>query len=124
MNDLFFNFLGWDKDFYNFSRSTKDLYPYEIVKQEDGCTIVFNALGISKENVKIDFDKSRGTDYLLISGENKNKVTNKNYSINARFIVDTNEIKDINWYVQDGLLYIEITYKRPEKPQIKINYKE
>lgn len=124
MKNYLFNFLDWDGDFYSFSRPTKDMYPYEIVRKDDKCTIVFNALGIPQENISIDFDKSRGTDYLVINGENKNKVTNKTYSIKARFIIDTNEIKDIEWSLKDGLLYVEITYKKPEKPQIEIKYKK
>lgn len=124
MSNLFFNFLDWDKDFYSFNRSTKDMYPYEIIRKDDECTIVFNALGISKDNIKVDFDKSRGTDYLVISGEEKNEVTNKNYSVNGRFSIDVNEIKSIEWKVQDGLLYVYIYFKQAEKPKIDIKYKK
>ena len=124
MGDLFFNFLDWDKDFYFFSRSTKDMYPYEIIRKEKECIIVFNALGISKENIKVNIDKVRGTDYLVISGEEKNEVTNKPYSVNGRFAVDANEIENIEWYVKDGLLYVYVYFKQPEKPQINIKYKE
>lgn len=124
MNDFLFNFLDWDNDFYRFSRSTKDMHPYDIVRNGDKCTIVFNVLGIPKESLTVDFDKSRGTDYLVITGENKNEVTEKMYSVDARFAIDTNEIKEIKWTVKDGLLYVNITYKTPEKPQIPINYEE
>lgn len=124
MSNLLFNFLDWDKDFYSFNRSTKDMYPYEIIRKDDECTIVFNALGISKDNIKVDFDKSRGTDYLVISGEEKNEVTNKNYSVNGRFSIDVNEIKSIEWKVQDGLLYVYIYFKQAEKPKIDIKYKK
>lgn len=100
------------------------MYPYEIIRKDDECTIVFNALGISKDNIKVDFDKSRGTDYLVISGEEKNEVTNKNYSVNGRFSIDVNEIKSIEWKVQDGLLYVYIYFKQAEKPKIDIKYKK
>lgn len=124
MDKFLVNFLDWDRDFYSFNRSTKDMYPYEIVRDEEKSTILFNALGISKDNIKINFDKSRGTDYLVISGEQKNEVINKTYSVNGRFIIDANEIKDINWKVQDGLLYVNVYFKQPEKPQINIKYKD
>ena len=39
-------------------------------------TIVFNALGISKDNISIYFDKNRGSDYLVISGEQKKCLRN------------------------------------------------
>lgn len=124
MSNLFFNFLDWDRDYYSFSRSTKDMYPYEIIRKGDECIIVFNSLGISKDNIKVDFDKSRGTDYLVISGEEKNEVTNKNYSVNGRFSIDVNEIKNIEWKVQDGLLYVHIYFKQAEKPKVDIQYKK
>lgn len=124
MSNFLFNLLDWDRDFYSFNRNIKDLYPYEIVKKENQSTIVFNALGISKNNIKVTFDKIKGTDYLVISGEQKNEVTNKTYSVNGRFSIDANEIKNIDWKVQDGLLYVNVYFKQAEKPQIDIKYKE
>lgn len=124
MESLFFNFMDWDKDFYSFNRSTKDMYPYEIVRKENKNIIVFNALGLPKECIKVDFDKNRGTDYLVISGETKNEVTNKTYSVNGRFSIDSNQIKDIEWYVKDGLLYVEVSFKQPEKPKINIKCRD
>lgn len=120
MKDFLFNFLDWDRDFYAFNRPTKDMYPYEIVRKDNKCTIVFNIVGISKENISVSFDKARTIDYLVISGENKNEITGKNYSVNARFVIDSNEVKEIEWYVQDGLLYVNILYRIPEKPKIEI----
>lgn len=123
MGNFLLNFLDWDRDFYNFSRSIKDMHPYEVIRKENQCTIVFNALGISKDNIDVSFDKSRGTDFLLISGEQKNDVTDKNYSVNARFSVDVNEIDNVEWHVQDGLLYVIIQFKQAEKPQVPVRYK-
>lgn len=123
MSNFLFNFLDWDRDFYSFQRSTKDMYPYEIVRKDDECIIVFNALGISKDNIKVTFDKYRSADYLVISGEEKNEVTDKTYSVNGRFSVDVNEIKNIEWKLQDGLLYVYVHFKQAEKPKIDIKYK-
>lgn len=124
MSNLFFNFLDWDKDFYSFTRSTKDMYPYEIIRKEKECTIVFNALGISKDNIQVTTDKVRGAEYIVISGEEKNDVTGKSYSVNGRFSVDASEINSIEWNVKDGLLYVHVYFKQAEKPQINIKYKE
>ena len=100
------------------------MYPYEIVRKDKECVIVFNALGISKDNISVDFDKYRNTDYLVISGEEKNEVTNKTYSVNGRFSVDANKIKNIEWKVQDGLLYVHVYFKQAERPKIDITYKK
>lgn len=120
MSNFLFNFLDWDRDFYSFSRNIKDMYPYEIIRKDNCATIVFNALGLSKDNIKVSTDKTRGTDYLVISGEQKNAVTGKTYSVNGRFLIDANEIKNIEWKVQDGLLYVYVHFKQAEKPQIEI----
>lgn len=124
MGNFLFNFIDWDRDFYSFSRGVKDMYPYEIVRRDNQSTIVFNALGISKDNCKVTFDKIKGTDYLVISGEQKNEVTGKTYSVNGRFSVDFNEIQSVDWKVKDGLLYVNVYFKKPEKPKIDIEYKE
>jgi HSP20 family molecular chaperone IbpA len=124
MGSFLFNFLDWDKDFYSFNRSIKDCYPYEIVRKESQSIIVFNALGLGKDNVTVTIDKLKGTEYLLISGEQKNEITNKTYSVNGRFVVDSSSIKGIDWKVQDGLLYVYVNFKQAEKPQISIKYKD
>lgn len=120
MSNFLFNFLDWDRDFYSFTRNIKDMYPYEIIRKDNCATIVFNALGLSKDNIKVNTDKTRGTDYIVISGEQKNAVTGKTYSVNGRFLIDANEIKNIEWKVQDGLLYVYVHFKQAEKPQIEI----
>jgi hypothetical protein len=61
-----------------------------------------------------------GVVHLVISGEQKNAVTGKTYSVNGRFLIDANEIKNIEWKVQDGLLYVYVHFKQAEKPQIEI----
>lgn len=124
MDNFLFNFLDWDRDYYSFHRNIKDMYPYEIVRKDNQSIIVFNALGLSKDNIKVTFDKVRGTDYLLINGEQKNEVTNKTYSVNGRFLIDVNEVKNIDWKVKDGLLYVNVYFKESEKPKIEIQYKE
>lgn len=124
MTNFLFNFLDFDSDFYNFQRSIKDMKPYEVVKTNDKSTVVFNVLGLSKENISVTVEKQRGTDYLVISGEQKNEITNKTYSVNGRFIIDVNEVKNIEWRVKDGLLYIDVYFKQPEKPLINIKYRE
>ena len=38
--------------------------------------------------------------------------------------INADEIKGIEWYVKDGLVIVEIEFKKPEKPKIEIKYKE
>jgi len=116
--------FDFDKEFYNFTRPIRDMQPYEIVRQENKAIIVHNVLGISKDDISVTVEKVRNADYLIISGDTKNEITNKTYSVNSRFSINADEIKGIEWYVKDGLVIVEIEFKKPEKPKIEIKYKE
>lgn len=113
LNDFLADF---DKDFYRFNRPTKDMKPYRIVENNNKVYIVINAVGIKKEDIKITLEKLNGVNYLVVNGESKNEVLNTSYSINLRFIINPESIENIEWYVQNGLLYIECFTK-----QVKTN---
>lgn len=121
---MFLSLFDFDRDFYRFSRNLKDMYPYEIIKKDSSSIIVHNVVGMSKDDIKINVEKENKADYLVISGESKNGVTNRTYSVSSRFKIDGDEVRDIDWYVQDGLLYIEVHFKEVQKPNININYKD
>lgn len=117
------NMLDWDAPSYTYTRATQDSKPWQMVKEDKKTTIVFNALGIKKEDIKIDVIQEGHSEYLTISGETKNEQLNKTYSVNGRFGIDSAEIDNISWDVKDGLLNIEIAFKEPTKPKVKINCK-
>lgn len=118
--------LDFDKEFYRFTRNLKDMYPYEIVKKDNRATVIHNVVGLSKDDIKISLEKEGKIDYLVISGEKKNEITDKIYKVDSRFAINIDEIAEegIEWEVKDGLLYVYITFKKPEKPSIKIKYKK
>jgi len=122
---MLFN-LDFDKEFYRFTRNLKDMYPYEIVKKDNRATIIHNVVGLSKDDIKISLEREGKIDYLVISGEKKNEITDKIYKVDSRFTINVDEITEegIEWEVKDGLLYVYITFKKPEKSSIKIKYKK
>lgn len=126
-NDLerIFNLLDWQAGSYSYTRPILDSKPYQIIKDKDGkkSTIVFNALGIPKDDIKISVERQKGQDYLTISGETKNELSNKTYNVSGQFVIDSNEVSEIDWDCKDGLLTVEIKFKEPEKSKIKINQK-
>ena len=117
--------LDFDKEFYRFTRNLKDMYPYEIVRKDNQAIIIHNVVGLSKDDIKISLEKDK-VNYLVISGEKKNEITDKIYKVDSRFTINLDEIAEegIEWEVKDGLLYVYITFKELEKPNIKIKYKE
>ena len=119
--DLFF-----DRPFYRFQRELKDMYPYEVVKKDNQVILVHNVVGLGKNDINIKLERDERYDYLVISGEKKNEITNKIDKVDSRFKINLKQLdKDgIEWKVEDGLLYIYITYQKPKQPEITIRYKE
>lgn len=122
---MFLDFdLYFDRPFYRFQRNLKDIYPYEIVKEDGQSIIVHNVVGLGKEDINIKLERDGEYDYLVISGEKKNEITNKIYKVDSRFVINLKRLdkKGIEWEVKDGLLYVYINYKKPE--EVPIRYKE
>lgn len=123
MNEIMRFFLDWDAPSYKFTRETMDNKPYKIVKKENEYLIIFNALGIKKEDISVNVEREHGMDYLSISGETKNETMNKTYSVSGRFSIDGETIKNIEWTTNDGLLEIAVFLKKPEPSKIDIKMK-
>lgn len=119
--DLFF-----DRPFYRFQRELKDMYPYEVVKKDNQVILVHNVVGLGRNDINIKLERDERYDYLVISGEKKNEITNKIDKVDSRFKINLKQLdKDgIEWKAEDGLLYIYITYQKPKQPEINIRYKE
>lgn len=124
---MLFDFdLYFDRPFYRFQRELKDIYPYEVIKKDNQIILVHNVVGLGKNDINIKLERDERYDYLVISGEKKNEITNKIDKVDSRFKINLKQLdKDgIEWRVEDGLLYIYITYQKPKQPEINIRYKE
>jgi HSP20 family molecular chaperone IbpA len=124
---LLFDFdLYFDRPFYRFQRELKDIYPYEVIKKDNQIILVHNVVGLGKNDISIKLERDERYDYLVISGEKKNEITNKIDKVDSRFKINLKQLdKDgIEWRVEDGLLYIYITYQKPKQSEINIRYKE
>ena len=121
--------FDFDRDFYRFTRNLKDMYPYEIIRRDNESNeviVVHNVVGLSKDDIKISVDRDNEYDYLVIAGERKNEVTDKIYKVDSRFIINLDDIDSngVEYKVEDGLLYIYIKFKTPEKPNINVKYRQ
>lgn len=124
---MLFDFdLYFDRPFYRFQRELKDIYPYEVVRKDNQIILVHNVVGLGKNDINIKLERDERYDYLVISGEKKNEITNKIDKVDSRFKINLKQLdKDgIEWRVEDGLLYIYITYQKPKQSEINIRYKE
>lgn len=118
-----FNFLSWEPANYHFSRNVFDMRPYQLIRDDKKTTIVFNALGMKPDDIKIDVHRDGNKDFLSIRGETKLDIAEKTYSINADFYVNQDEINYISWNAENGLLFIDIYWKEATPSSIKINRK-
>lgn len=116
--------FDFDRNFYRFTRNLKDMYPYEIIRNDNKATIVHNVVGLSKDHIKVSCEREGYYDYLVIAGDHKNEITQKVYSVDSRFVIDIDSIENVQWEVKDGLLYIDVIFKKPEKPNLQISYKQ
>lgn len=121
---IFDNLLGWDKSYYAFNRPIKDLFPYKEKHLKDKDVLVFNVVGLSKDDISVKVEKEGQINYLNINGEKTDKMTEEPYNIKARFSIDTDKIANITYKVENGLLYVNLFYKEPKKSNIEINYEK
>lgn len=121
LNDILFNPFIWDREFYKFNRFEKDMNPYSIHAKENGFTLVHNVVGIDKKDLDVSIKEIKNERYLIISGNTKVEETNNEYSVNSKFRLDINKnIKEIKSKLDNGLLYIYITYDKVEDKSQKI----
>jgi len=120
--NFMFEPFDWDKKGYRFNRDEKDMSPYSIIKTKDSMTIVHNILGIDKKDIKLTRKIENGDSFICIEGKTIDSITKKEYSINSRFKIDANiyDLAEIKSIAQNGLLYIEIKNKKPEKVEERI----
>ena len=116
LDDLF----DFDRKFYTFVRPEKDMMPYTIINKENQTTLIHDVVGINKEDLKISIKTENGEKILYIAGQTKDKVSGSNYEINSRFKIKAHSIKDIECECTNGLLYVTISYDKPEEEEIKI----
>lgn len=125
MNELMktFNDIFWEPKEYLYHRPIFDSRPYQVIKKDGELMIVFNALGIKPDDIKITIEREKNVDYLLIDGETKNEATGKTYSTSGKFVVHAEDIKNIEWTTEDGVLLITVYFKEAKKPEVSITKK-
>jgi HSP20 family molecular chaperone IbpA len=120
MYDIFKEF---DMLFNRFTRPVMDQSPYKIFRTEDDkIVIAINTLGFGKDDIKIEQEADR----LYIKGQKTLDEIDYTSSVDLGFYIGkiVNDIKEINYRVQDGLTYVYIELKEKKKDTIKIKYKD
>ena len=120
MYEFLDDFFGFGKPYdliYNTGK-TKDMNPAYWSKTEEGYKATCRTVGISAEDVKVEVN-----DYtILICGETEYEGIKYNTSYKLPIAKEImGDIEKIEYKTLNGITYIYLFVKTPEKKQIKIN---
>lgn len=126
--NIIINFMEVDAMFDLFDefgvfKDLSGIYYYDVTRKDERI-IVHNVLGLGKDDIEITVESNKNGDYLIIHGEKENEITNETHNIEYDHDVDLDEIDEIEYKVENGLLYIFVKLKKPEKPEINIRYRD
>lgn len=109
----------FDLVFKTWQRPVKEVDGYKVIETENGKTIVFNALGINKDDVSVE---TVGKE-LVVKGETSVDEISFTNKISYRIYLGDKSLDKITYALKDGLLYITI-WEKKEKTKVKILYQE
>lgn len=112
---------GWDWVSYDDLPNFKPSYPYNIVEKEDGIQIQVAAIGLDKEDIKIDVEDN----LLTVSYEKQDdrevvyqckNITNKGFNLTWS-LSHTLDLNTIEASLDKGMLFIDLKIKDEAKPK-------
>ena len=112
------SFFNWDKPAYVFSRSVHDMYPYRTKTFKDRVVLVHNIIGIKEDDIKVNIINEGGRDQLVIEGVTHNDILNYDYKVKSKFDIKADMFKSVDYFVEDGLLYINLYIKEPTETKL------
>jgi HSP20 family molecular chaperone IbpA len=116
-------FAVFDRNFYKSECVINTNRPYKFVDTEKQNVLILNIAGIDPKDVKVNTYTENKIDYLEIKGSSKNTLIEEDFIISTRFMINLDEIEKIDVDSVNGLLYVRMYKKEPEKKKIQIIYK-
>lgn len=121
--DLFNDFDDLFSSLFNkFNRPVMDQKYYSVFKKEGkGYIIVFNTLGMSKDDISVNIETHKGRAFktLHIKGEKNIEDINFHNSVDMAVQLNfTEQIESVQYSVKDGLTKVFLKVKLPELPKI------
>ena len=94
-------------------------YPHSTAN-ESGYKIEVPLIGISKEELNLDMELVRGTKYITITADPKNKTTwVRSYKMSYP-LEDDADIQNVEAKLENGLLTVKIPKIKPEKKVVNV----
>jgi len=107
-------------DSYWFRRPFHESRGYQTIEKDGKLLVVMNALGVNKEDVNIDVDATDNPNIQLlkVSASTKNESLDKLFQFSTSFYVKS--LREVEWFLENGLLTVELTFNEPVKPSVKV----
>lgn len=117
--DLLPDTLSWNRPF-------REVDGYSIINQKDGkgIIIVFNTLGVSKEDLKVSNNIKEKSVDISVQGKTHLDEINKDYEVKYSLRVTTKyneKVEDVKYNVKDGLTFV---YIKTKKDSLELGKKE
>lgn len=115
------NYIKFEKEYKGMWISTEYNQPIRTIEKDNNKVLVFNALGIPKENIeyKTEFvNKSKET-YLTVQGSVDLTDLNYENGINIRMRIDTDIYDGYDVIIENGLVFVRLHEIVNEAPILK-----
>ena len=95
--------------------------PIRTIEKDNNKILVFNALGIPKENIeyKTEFVNKSKESYLVVQGNVELVDLNYENGINIRMRIDTDIYDGYDIYIENGLVFVRLHEIVNEAPVLK-----
>lgn len=90
------------------------------VEKDGRLLVLLNILGVDKDNLNVEVKSASDNKQLIsISGNTKNEIFDKDFSVNMNFTVGK-PMEELLWDVKNGFLTLDIKFQEPVKPAVKV----
>jgi len=100
-------------------RPLKEIDVRNVYKKDYGYLLLINVLGIPEERLLVDVMDNN----LVITGDVELEEIDFRNSVSYELSLEGIEVKNIDYTVSDGLLFVEIHEDKPKARKIKVNKK-
>ena len=113
--------------FNRFRRPVLDQQYYSVYKKDKGYVIVFNTLGMDKDDIKISVEKQKGSPYRILRVKGQKNIEDIDFQNSVDMALSLNfndEIESTSYTVKDGLtkVYLKVKMPEPKKDDSDIKY--
>lgn len=98
---------------YNSEKDYTETKEHTILNEQEKTIIVQSIIGIDKQDLKLNLVEKGKDCYITITGETKDELTDRTYSVDETFAIDSTQLDltTIKSFIKNGLLYITISNK-------------